>query len=204
MVSPAEHFVPFVHVCIVFQVCVPFLLFCLGMDPKLDMSKLSTVLADLGSRPAGAVTSAPATLSSHGTAEDRVSLGKENVPRTPQDHAPLSGHPAGQEKTPSGLDGPAASAGKVLSLLASPSPSPSKKKSDRYQSTPKLALVLSGCHAVLQFLGKKEVIQGSLLETGIHVQYMCSTLYVHVLLYSTCTVRVCIAVLVALRCLVYD
>lgn len=185
------------------------------MDPKLDMSKLSTVLADLGSRPAGVMTSAPITLSSHSTAEDRVNLGKENVPRTPQDHTPLSGHPAGQEKTPSGLDGPAARAGKVLSLLASPSSSPSKKKSDRYQSTPKLPLVLSGCHAVLQFLGRKDGVQGSLLETGMlvysfylyqvwveHVRvcllYMC--MYIYMYMYSTYIVHTCIFIPCALKC----
>lgn len=107
---------------------------------------------------------APPTATSR-QGKSRVSQNKENVP--------ASGCPTGQEKAPSGQDLPPLSkAGQLLSLFTSRASTSSSKKSDRYQSPPKLSVVLSGCQAVLQFLGYEEKLHGSLLDTGIvGIQY---------------------------------
>jgi hypothetical protein len=132
------------------QVCIPFLLFCLGVDPKLDLSALPSILADVASR-----NHTPAT--PNGTPHlNQVTQNKENVP--------TSGRPTGQEKTPSGQGLGSLRAGRLLALLST-SLSSSGKKSDRYPNTPKFSVVLSGCHALLQFLGFEGKLQGSLLDT---------------------------------------
>ena len=57
-------------------------------------------------------------------------------------------------------------AGRLLTLLGSSSPG---KRSDRlYQNTPKLGLVMSGCQAVLQFVGCNDILHGSSLDTSIY------------------------------------
>ena len=160
--------------CVHVQVCIPFLLFCVGVDPKQDLSRLPSILADLGSR--GPAHTPPTPNRAHLNVEGKgqVAQNKENVP--------TSGRPADQQKTVSGstlaFHG---RSGQVLSLLSSSSHSSSgKKKSDRYQSVPKLSLVLSGCHAVLLFLGYEEKLQGSLLDTG-----SCSTCTMYVDMFIT-------------------
>ena len=60
-----------------------------------------------------------------------------------------------------------------FSLIASPrtpahTASSKKHGSDRYQSIPSLPLVVSGCHALLQFLGGKGAVSQSLLKEGTH------------------------------------
>ena len=123
------------------------------MDPKLDLGKLPSLLADLGSlappTPNGPATPTPGN--------GPVVQDKENVPS--------SGCPVGQGKGVSGQQSGAARSGRLLALLSSGSPG-SGKKSDRYQNTPRLGLVMSGCHAVLQFVGCAENVSGSLLDTG--------------------------------------
>ena len=149
------------------QVCIPFLLFCLGVDPKLDTTRLSTILADLGSRPTASATPLPPSPTHHKpTPDERGLLGKENVPKISQDGATHLGASSGQDKVLENQDVLGLRAGRVLSLLVTPLATGNKRRADRYQSTPKLSLVLSGCHAVLQFLGETESIQGSLLDTG--------------------------------------
>ena len=138
------------------QVCIPFLLFCLGVDPKLDLSKLPTILADVGS-------ATP-------TKMIRVTQNKENVP--------TSDCPTGQAKSLSGQGHDSSHTGQLLALLSSLSTSPSGKKSNRYQSTPGLSLVISGCHAVLQFLGCDEKLCGSLLDTA-HAGVMCTCIHMY-------------------------
>ena len=152
------------------QVCIPFLFFCLGVDPKLDTTRLPTILADLGSRPPASAAPLPPSPLQHKPAPDERgslgSLGKENVPKVSQDGATHLGSSVGQDKLSETQDASGLRAGRVLSLLATPFAMGNKRRADRYQSTPKLSLVLSGCHAVLQFLGETDSIQGSLLETG--------------------------------------
>ena len=127
------------------------------MDPKLDLSALPSILADVASR-----NHTPAT--PNGTPHlNQVTQNKENVP--------TSGRPTGQEKTPSGQGLGSLRAGRLLALLST-SLSSSGKKSDRYPNTPKFSVVLSGCHALLQFLGFEGKLQGSLLDTGMHVHAM--------------------------------
>ena len=130
------------------------------MDPKLDLSTLPSILADLCTH--SPTHSSTLSNGTHHFGKSLVSQNKENVP--------TSSRPAGQEKTPPGQGLPLRSsrAGQLLSLLSSPSNSSSSKKSDRYQGIPKLSLVLSGCHAVLQFLGCHEKLPGTLLGTGIY------------------------------------
>lgn len=41
-----------------------------------------------------------------------------------------------------------------------------KKASDRYQSPPNVAMVMTGCHALLEFTGSKEEIPHSLITSG--------------------------------------
>ncbi|CAI7994293.1 Telomere-associated protein RIF1 [Geodia barretti] len=131
------------------QVCVPFLLFCLGVDPKLDLSKLPSVLADLGS------WTHPTPLSLPPPDRLPTNQNKENLP------APRC--PTGQGKTGSLEHGFSGRAGRLLTMLSSSSPG---KKSDRlYQNTPKLGLVMSACQAVLQFVDSDVTLHGSLLDT---------------------------------------
>ena len=136
------------------QVCIPFLLFCLGVDPKLDLSALPSILAEVASKNHSSSTP-------NGTPHlNQVSQNKENLP--------TSGRPTGQEKALSGQGLGSLRAGRLLTLLNS-SQSSSGKKSDRYSTTPHVSVVLSGCHALLQFLGFGGKLQGSLLDAGIYI-----------------------------------
>ena len=128
------------------------------MDPKLDLTTLPSLFTDLVSKTPPTCAPAPPTATPR-QGKSRVSQNKENVP--------ASGCPTGQEKTTSGQDMPPLSkAGQLLSLFTTRAGTSSSKKSDRYQSPPKLSVVLSGCQAVLQFLGIEEKLHGSLLDTG--------------------------------------
>ena len=121
------------------------------MDPKLDLSKLPSVLADLGS------WTHPTPLSLPPPDRLPTNQNKENLP------APRC--PTGQGKTGSLEHGFSGRAGRLLTMLSSSSPG---KKSDRlYQNTPKLGLVMSACQAVLQFVDSDVTLHGSLLDTGI-------------------------------------
>ena len=147
------------------QVCIPFLLFCLGVDPKLDLNKLPSVLSELGlswNQPSHNRTSGD-----HPASKPQVTQDKENVPTAIT-------RPTGQLKAQSGQGFESSSrAGRLLTLLSSLSPA---KKPERYQGTPRLPLVLSGCHALLLFLGCDEKLPGSILDSGMHVQ---CTIHIH-------------------------
>ena len=41
-----------------------------------------------------------------------------------------------------------------------------KKSGDRYQSPPNVAMVMTGCHALLQFTGSKDEVPHSLIKSG--------------------------------------
>ena len=129
------------------------------MDPKLDLTILPSLFTELVSKTPPTLAPAPPTVTPR-LGKTRVSQNKENVP--------ASGRPTGQDKTPSGQDfpPPLSKAGQLLSLFTSRASTSSSKKSDRYQSPPKLSVVLSGCQAVLQFLAYEERLHGSLLDTG--------------------------------------
>ena len=99
---------------------------------------------------------------------------------------PSLGCPVGQGKGVSGQQSGAARSGRLLALLSSGSAG-SGKKSDRYQNTPRLGLVMSGCHAVLQFVGCAENVSGSLLDTG----WCVNNLYYTVRIYRIRKLHVC-------------
>ena len=139
----------------------------------MDLSKLSSILSDSASS---------------GNGRGMLHVGKMSPVPQNKENVPTSECPVGQTvKAPSGqgFETPASfKAGRLLTLLSNLSLSSSGKKSDRYQSTPKLSLVLSGCHAVLQFLGFQEKLQGSLLDTGMYM-------YMYTYTYCTCAVYTC-------------
>ena len=181
-IAPHPHIHAYKHIIILFpQVCIPFLMYCLGLDPKFDLSQLSTTLSDLNSHRTISSTCTPNQPNSHTTpmSHSRTtpvsgshstptptgeSTNKESgVLPSPQDRlgTPVTGHNS-LSKT-----------GSFFSLIASPrtpahTASSKKHGSDRYQSIPSLPLVVSGCHALLQFLGGKGAVSQSLLKEGTH------------------------------------
>ena len=145
------------------QVCVPFLLFTLGLDPKSDLSKLPSLISELVSpKP----DSASSSLVSPATKE---SLNKENV------LSPVSTSQANpdtfQDKSDTSVLGRSFSrTGGLFSLMASPRTpqARSRGKGDRYHAFQNFKVVLSGCVAVLQFLGVRieEAVPESLVNIG--------------------------------------
>ena len=151
-----------------FQVCVPFLLFSLGVDPKLDLSQLPTFVSNLNtSRP----YSTPQTLESDHSSTDNKSV---SSPSMDKENCLTLSPERTQDPLQDGLGTPGMErrrCGFLLSLALSArsqsSQSSSKKRSgDRYQTTPSLEMVLSGCQAALQFVGVKDELPGSMIKTG--------------------------------------
>ena len=137
------------------------------MDPKLDLSQLPTFISKLTtSRPYSNSETSESDLS---TTENKSfssnSLDKENL------STPTPERTHSEDATENGLVTPVTErrrSGFLLSLVSSVrTQSSSKKKSaDRYQATPSLEMVLSGCQAVIQFVGGNEELPGSVIKPG--------------------------------------
>lgn len=160
------------------QVCVPFLLFCLGLDPKLDLSKLAATIQGLVS--SGPILNPVPESSTQGGSlghEPILTADKENV-QTPVTPVSLSNSPVitslEQSHNTSVLEKSFVKAGTLLSLVTSPqAPSVSQlgggrggRSSERYQVPPTTGMILSGCQAVLLFLGGRKEVPGSLVKPG--------------------------------------
>ena len=141
----------------------------------MDLSQFPTFISNLTtSRP---YSTSQTSESDHGAADNKslssASLDKENC---------LTADPErDQEPLRDGLGTPVAERrryGFLLSLASSArsqsSQSSSKKRSgDRYQATPSLEMVLSGCQAVLQFVGAKDEVPGSTIKPGWSPDSLC-------------------------------
>ena len=144
-------------------------MFCLGLDPKLDISQLatsvnSTTTLNHSHSHTTPVSHPHSTPMSHSNTTPACS-----TPTAMQTTSIASG--ISQDRVELSITGQK-SFSTSLSLVASPAtprrtPSPNKHSSNRYQSVPSLPMVVSGCHAVLQFLGvgMGQVTQ-SLIEQG--------------------------------------
>ena len=158
-----------IGVILLLQICIPFLMFCLGLDPKLDISQLatsvnSTTMLNHSHSHTTPVSHPHTTPVSHSNTTPACS-----TPTAMQTTSIASG--VSQDRVELSVTGQK-SFSTSLSLVASPAtprrtPSPNKHSSNRYQSVPSLSMVVSGCHAVLQFLGvgMGQVAQ-SLIEQG--------------------------------------
>lgn len=91
---------------------------CLGLDPKSDLSQLSSIITE--ARP-------NSILSSDESTEDTPAQ-TNGIATKPAISSKGSGHPA--------------------------------------VTTPTLSILLTGCHAILQFVGSNESIPGSLIQSG--------------------------------------
>ena len=161
--------IAFIGVILFLQICIPFLMFCLGLDPKLDISQLATSVNST-------------TMLNHSHSHTTPKSHPHTTPMSHSNTTPACSTPAAAQTTSiaSGVSQDRVelsiteqkSFSTSLSLVASPAtprrtPSPNKHSSNRYQSVPSLPMVVSGCHAVLQFLGvgMGQVAQ-SLIEQG--------------------------------------
>lgn len=114
---------------------------CLGLDPKSDLTQISSILA-----------------------ESECNFGP---PESDQD----SNHTAGQ------ANGVSVKPRLLMAIISA------SKGSGQYpMTTPTLTMVLTGCHAILQFVGNREVIPGSLILSGDLMSH-CSCVYCEVLCY---------------------
>ena len=150
------------------QICIPFLMFCLGLDPKLDISQLATSV--------NSTTTLNHQSHSHTTPVSHphtMPMSHSNTTPVCSTPTPTTSYASGvsQDRVELSISGQK-SLSTPLSLVTSPAtprrtPSPNKHGSNRYQTVPSLPMVVSGCHAVLQFLGvgMGQVAQ-SLIEQG--------------------------------------
>ena len=132
------------------QICIPFLLLCLGVDPKSDLSEVPCAISEVKLRPEGQ--------------SSKVDL-QTTPPSTPE-NAPNRTDDISSEvmSTPQNLSG------SLFSLVTTPKtprpPAVARRGGDRYQTAPTLPMFLTGCHAMLRFLGCQDTVLGSLIPAG--------------------------------------
>lgn len=101
------------------QVCIPFLLLCLGLDPKLDTSQLASLIAESG-----------------------VAIDVQSPSKSRSNSGGVSAK------------------GRLFAMVIS------ANMSQFPVSTPTLRMLLTGCHAIMQFTGNQESVEGSLIQLG--------------------------------------
>ena len=171
---PHPHMRAYRHIIILFpQACIPFLMFCLGLDPKSDLSQLSSVLSDLNSHKPISSTYTLNQPNSHTTPVSHSRTNSTPVEESTSKESGVLPSPQDRLESPVAGHNSLSKAGSLFSLITSPrtpayTPGSKKRGSDRYQSVPSLPVVVSGCHAMLQFLGGKGAISQSLLKEGTY------------------------------------
>ena len=129
---------------------------CLGLDPKADLSHISSILA-----------------------KSESSLVPPAVAKTGHDHTSKHTHgPShtddsthGPSHTKDRTHGPSHTAGQANGVGIKPRLltailSTSEGSGQNSMTTPTIAMVLTGCRAIMQFVGNKEAISGSLIQSG--------------------------------------
>lgn len=112
------------------QVCIPFLMLCIGLDPKSDISLLSSIIAEHGINSRG---------SKEGDQDTRLSAGQVN--------------------------GTSGQSGRLLAALFTGSGGGGSGHLSG--TTPSLKMLLTGCHAIMQFTSSDpDPVPSSLIQTG--------------------------------------
>ena len=184
---------------------------CLGLDPKSDISQLSAQISHL-----------------YSSNPDSTPLSRNESVTTPISHShtlKLAVTPTPSSSVKSNTSTPNVSQNKSLSasgrrghfrigslvtLLNSPrTPRPfqdegKKKSREHYLKPPTVAMVITGCHALLQFTGGRDEMEHSLIETGTCTcdLHACTCrMYTHAVSSCTFCVHACPCVCVCVSCI---
>lgn len=119
-------------------------MFCLDLDPKSDINPLSSLISEKG-------------------INCMFRFGSRSTPKSDSCSTPTLKHSAPAQTLQDALQ---CTPGQSTGLLAAISPPGTTIGNPYYLATPTLPMLLTGCHAILQFTGNKEQIPESLIESG--------------------------------------